>query len=88
MNQHVVVIGYGTKGRSAVETLRQQRHRARLDRRRRPQPVAQGEAHDDGLAVVTGDATRREVLRRAGVEPGGAGDHHHRTETTPRCSRR
>ena len=26
------------------------------------------EAHADGLAVVTGDATRREVLRRAGVD--------------------
>ena len=25
------------------------------------------DAHADGLAVVTGDATRREVLRRAGV---------------------
>ena len=32
-----------------------------------PSSTALGEAHADGLAVVTGDATRREVLRRAGV---------------------
>ena len=32
-----------------------------------PSPVAMQDAHADGLAVVTGDATRREVLRRAGV---------------------
>ena len=30
-------------------------------------PSALTDAHADGLAVVTGDATRREVLRRAGV---------------------
>ena len=35
-----------------------------------PSSTALGEAHEDGLAVVTGDATRREVLRRAGVGPG------------------
>ena len=29
MDDHVIVIGYGTKGRSAVETLRQQRRRRR-----------------------------------------------------------
>ena len=33
-----------------------------------PSSTALGEAHADGLAVVTGDATRREVLRRAGVD--------------------
>ena len=30
--------------------------------------AAVSDAHADGLAVVTGDATRREVLQRAGVE--------------------
>jgi voltage-gated potassium channel len=67
MNQHVVVIGYGTKGRSAVETL----VRNGVDKAGivvvDPSSTALGEAHADGLAVVTGDATRREVLRRAGV---------------------
>ncbi len=68
MDDHVVVIGYGTKGRSAVQTLRNNG----VDPERivvvDPSSTALGEAHADGLAVVTGDATRREVLRRAGVE--------------------
>jgi voltage-gated potassium channel len=68
MESHVVVIGFGTKGRSAVDTLVNNE----VDRESivvvDPSNVALGEAHTDGLAVVTGDATRREVLRRAGVE--------------------
>ena len=67
MDEHVIVIGYGTKGRSAVETLKNNG----VDKDRivvvDPSSTALGEAHADGLAVVTGDATRREVLRRAGV---------------------
>ncbi len=67
MDGHVVVIGYGTKGRSAVDTLVNNG----IDKDRivvvDPSSTALGEAHADGLAVVTGDATRREVLRRAGV---------------------
>jgi voltage-gated potassium channel len=67
MDQHVVVIGYGTKGRSAVETLK----RNGIDIEKivvvDPSSAALDEANADGLAVVTGDATRREVLRRAGV---------------------
>ncbi|RYU10951.1 potassium channel family protein [Nocardioides iriomotensis] len=67
MDEHVVVIGYGTKGRSAVDTLINNG----LDKEAivivDPSTTALGEAHADGLAVVTGDATRREVLRRAGV---------------------
>jgi voltage-gated potassium channel len=67
MGEHVVVVGYGTKGRSAVETL--------VSNGQDPDgivvvdtgSVALQDAHADGLAVVTGDATRREVLRRAGV---------------------
>lgn len=67
MGHHVVVVGYGTKGRSAVETLVNNG----LDRESvvivDPSPVAVADAHADGLAIVSGDATRREVLRRAGV---------------------
>ncbi len=67
MGEHVVVVGYGTKGRSAVETL--------INNGQDPDGIvvvdtgatALQDAHADGLAVVTGDATRREVLRRAGV---------------------
>ena len=67
MGEHVVVVGYGTKGRSAVETLigngQDRDHIVVVDSGQ----VAQQDANDDGLAVVTGDATRRDVLRRAGV---------------------
>ena len=67
MGHHVVVIGYGTKGRSAVETLvnngLERDHVIIVD----PSPEALADAHADQLAVVTGDATRREVLRRAGI---------------------
>jgi voltage-gated potassium channel len=68
MENHVVVIGYGTKGRSAVDTLVNngvaKESLVVVD----PSSVALGDAHAGGLAVVTGDASRREVLRRAGVE--------------------
>jgi len=68
MEDHVVVIGYGTKGRSAVDTLVNngvdKDHVVIVD----PSSIALGEAHAGGFAVVTGDASRREVLRRAGVE--------------------
>jgi voltage-gated potassium channel len=67
MRSHVVVIGYGTKGRSAVETLvnngQDRESIVVVDNGR----VALEDAHADGLAVVTGDATRRETLRKAGV---------------------
>ena len=67
MNEHVVVIGYGTKGRSAVETLLSNGQDKESIVVVDPSNVALGDAHADGLAVVTGDATRREVLGRAGV---------------------
>jgi voltage-gated potassium channel len=67
MDDHVVVIGYGTKGRSAVATLRSNGVAVERIVVVDPSSTALGEAHADGLAVVTGDATRREVLRRAGV---------------------
>jgi voltage-gated potassium channel len=67
MDEHVVVIGYGTKGRSAVDTLLNNGLRKEQIVVVDPSNTALGEAHADGLAVVTGDATRREVLRRAGV---------------------
>ncbi|WP_104106872.1 potassium channel family protein [Nocardioides sp. 616] len=67
MGQHVVIIGYGTKGRSAAETLLSNG----LERGSivvvDPSPTALADAHNDGFAVVTGDATRRQVLRQADV---------------------
>ena len=85
MDNHVVVIGYGTKGRSAVETLVNNGTRRDADRGRRPGAGALEEAHADGLAVVTGDATRREVLRRAGVDRRRARSSSPPTATTPTC---
>jgi voltage-gated potassium channel len=68
MGAHVVVVGYGTKGRAAVDTLvnngQDRESIVVVD----PGAEALQEAHADGLAVVTGDATRRDVLRRAGVK--------------------
>ncbi|HEU4515499.1 MAG TPA: NAD-binding protein [Nocardioidaceae bacterium] len=68
MQEHVVVIGYGTKGRSAVETLVNNGVNKDSIIIVDPSQSALGDAHADGIAVVTGDATRREVLRRAGVQ--------------------
>jgi voltage-gated potassium channel len=68
MDHHVVVIGYGTKGRSAVQVLISNGVDTEKIVVVDPGSTALEDAHADGLAVVAGDATRREVLRRAGVE--------------------
>jgi len=67
MGHHIVVVGYGTKGRSAVETLVNNGHNREEFVIVDPTTAALQDAHSDGLAVVTGDATRREVLVRAGA---------------------
>jgi voltage-gated potassium channel len=67
MRQHVIVCGYGTKGRSAIRTLLGT-----------GTPIEQivvvdsnagaiDEATGDGLTGIVGDAGRAEVLTRAGV---------------------
>ncbi|SDQ03957.1 TrkA family potassium uptake protein [Quadrisphaera sp. DSM 44207] len=68
MQGHVVVLGYGTKGRNAVRALRMREHpRDRLVVvESHPQQAAQASA--DGYVVVVGDATRPEVLREARAE--------------------
>ena len=67
MRNHVVVVGYGTKGRSAVETLEANgANPAQLvviDGR----AAAVGDANLRGYAAIEGDATRRDVLRRAEI---------------------
>jgi len=68
MSEHIVIIGYGTKGRSAAQTLIRNGAKKESLIVVDPSAAAIGEANADGLAVVTGNATRREVLRRAGVE--------------------
>ncbi|MEZ5162076.1 MAG: NAD-binding protein [Marmoricola sp.] len=67
MIDHVVIIGYGVKGEQpstpcAAMAFRVTRFWSSTT------GGALSDAHNDGIAVVTGDATRRDVLRRAGVE--------------------
>ncbi|GAA5130689.1 potassium channel family protein [Alloalcanivorax gelatiniphagus] len=68
MDQHVVVVGYGTKGRSAIETLVSNGYKRDSIVVVDPGVVAMEEANRDRLVGIAGDATRRGVLRQAGVE--------------------
>lgn len=67
MRNHIVVIGYGTKGRSAVNTLRRQGEQADRIVVIDGKESAIADANFDGLAAFLGDATRRDLLRRAEV---------------------
>ncbi|MCY4726227.1 NAD-binding protein [Nocardioides sp. STR2] len=68
MDQHVVVVGYGTKGRSAIETLLNNGYERSSIVVVDPDAMAMEEANRDQLVGIAGDATRRGVLRQAGVE--------------------
>jgi voltage-gated potassium channel len=67
MRNHVVVVGYGTKGKSAVDTLEDNGANPAqiviIDGR----PSAITDANLKGFAAIEGDATRREILRRAEI---------------------
>ncbi len=67
MRNHIVVIGYGTKGRSAVNTLRRQSPDSHAIVVIDNNEVAVNDANLDGLAAFLGDGTRRDLLRRAEV---------------------
>ncbi len=67
MRNHIVVIGYGTKGRSAVNTLRRQGEKPDKIVVIDANTAAVNEANFDGYAAFQGDATRRSLLRRAEV---------------------
>lgn len=67
MHGHTVVVGYGTKGRTAVSTLREAGLPSGAIAVVDLQPQAVAEANRAGLAGVTGDATRLEVLSAAEV---------------------
>lgn len=67
MRNHIVVIGYGTKGRSAVNTLRRQGEAPESIVVIDSKETAIADANFDGLAAFLGDATRRDLLRRAEV---------------------
>jgi voltage-gated potassium channel len=62
---HTVLVGFGTKGRSALASLREAGAPAGSIVVVDAAPQAVGEANRSGLAAVAGDATRREVLLSA-----------------------
>ena len=64
---HTIVIGYGTKGRSAIRTLTESGTGRESIVVVDLLPEAVADANAAGLVAVTGDATRRDVLSRAEV---------------------
>ncbi|NUR73189.1 MAG: Ion channel protein [Hamadaea sp.] len=66
--QHTIVVGYGTKGHTAIQTLladgTPKTSFVVIER----SPSLADEVTRDGFAVVVGDATRSGILRKAGVE--------------------
>lgn len=67
VREHVVIVGYGTKGRSAVETLVGQGIPKESIVVVDPQRKVIDQATQDGLVGVVGDATRSDTLLRAEV---------------------
>ena len=67
MSGQTIVIGYGTKGRSAVRTLRESGTARQSVVVVDLLPEAAHDANAAGLVAVTGDGTRREVLSRAEI---------------------
>jgi voltage-gated potassium channel len=67
LHDHVVIVGFGTKGRSAAKTLIgrgvPQSGIVVVD----PSPKVVQSAADEGFVAVSGDATRNDVLLRAEV---------------------
>ena len=68
VRQHVVVCGYGTKGRSAVGALQASGVAVEQIVVVDPDPTAVEEATAAGLTAVLGDAGRTDVLTRAAVQ--------------------
>lgn len=66
--EHIVVVGYGTKGRSAAKTLIVNGFDPSAVVVVDPSPSAIADAHRDKIVAVSGDATKRGVLRQAGIE--------------------
>ena len=68
VRQHVVVCGYGTKGRSAIRALLStgtpKEQIVVVD----PSPTAVDEANQLGFTGIVGDAGRADVLRRTSIE--------------------
>ncbi len=67
MRNHVVVVGYGTKGRSAVQTLKDSNFSAQQVVVIDPRPAVIAAANQIGCAAIQGDGTHREILGRAEI---------------------
>lgn len=67
MRNHVVVIGFGTKGKSAVDTLKDNGGNAAQTVIIDSRPGAVADANLRGYAAIQGDATNRDILRRAEI---------------------
>ncbi|WP_329176771.1 potassium channel family protein [Streptomyces sp. NBC_01477] len=65
LHDHVVIVGYGTKGRSAARTLLGRGVPPERIVVVDPNPKVVQAATEEGYVAVAGDATRSEVLRRA-----------------------
>jgi voltage-gated potassium channel len=65
VNGHAIVVGYGTKGRSVIATLRESGLPVTSIVVIDPAAAVVAEANAAGLAAVAGDATRRDVLAQA-----------------------
>ncbi len=68
MREHVVVLGYGTKGRSAVRQLRLHGHPASRVVIVDSDPRATADAAEEGYVSITGDATRSATFRAALID--------------------
>lgn len=68
VNDHIVVCGYGTKGRNAVRALRLQGHPVDRIVVVEADPAVAAEASAEGLVAVAGSATRTSVLRAAHLD--------------------
>jgi voltage-gated potassium channel len=68
VRQHVIVCGYGTKGRSAIRSLQAGGTPIEQIVVVDPDPRAIDEANQVGLHGIVGDAGRADVLKRAHVE--------------------
>ena len=68
VRQHVIVCGYGTKGRSAIRSLQANGTPLEQIVIVDPEPRAIDEANSLGLNGIVGDASRTDVLRRASIE--------------------
>jgi len=68
LNEHTVVVGYGTKGRSAVRALLDDGVDKDTIVAVDNDPDHIADAGEDGIAAIIGDGTRADVLRRAEIE--------------------